>query len=261
MVGNLHREAIEKPSDRVIVALDGMNWAMATEVMIEVRQDVGMAKANSLAQKFGWKETIQRFEDLGALTMADAKYKDIPSTMENHLREITECAPALVTIFADNEFNALKASVFGRNQGKDNIVNPLHRKRIDTVGGILGVTVLTSYTEEDSQLIYGAMPEKKVIQFAHEAAEAGLDGIVCSPKELKAIRKISMLNHLITVVPGITPAWAKKPSDQSRVSTPTEAIQDGADFLVIGRAITKPPQGVSRAEAASRIAQEIKEAL
>jgi orotidine-5'-phosphate decarboxylase len=120
---------------------------------------------------------------------------------------------------------------------------------------------MTSYDKEDCQSIYGDTPEKKVVQFAETAAEAGLDGIVCSPKELKAIRAISEFDDLLTVVPGITPEWAKKPDDQKRISTPTEAITDGADFLVIGRAIIKPPEDIPRDEAAQRIAQEIKEAL
>ncbi|MGI9027608.1 MAG: orotidine-5'-phosphate decarboxylase [Candidatus Saccharimonadales bacterium] len=261
MAENVYREAIEKPSDRVIVALDGMNWATATEVMGEVGQYVGMAKANALAQKPGWEATVQRFADLGAFTMADAKYKDIPFTMENHLTEVAECAPTLITIHADNTLEAIQAAVVGRNKGKDNLVSPFHRACKDRLGGILGVTVLTSYSEDDALSIYGDSPEDKVVQFAYTSLEAGIDGIVCSPKELKAIRKIPQLDNLITVVPGITPAWTKKPDDQKRISTPTEAIQDGADFLVIGRAITKPPEGISRGEAAYRIAEEIWEAL
>lgn len=268
MAGNVYRDSIDKPSDRVIVALDGMDWEKASELLNEVGPYVGMAKANSLAQKRGWQHAVQQFAELGALTMADAKYKDIPNTMENHLTEVTECAPALITIHADNTLQAMEASVVGRDKGKDGITNAFHRALKDRLGGILGVTVLTSYDEADAVSIYGDTPEKKVVQFAKTAQEAGIDGIVCSPKELKAIRAISSLDDMITVVPGITPRWAAKPADQARVATPTQAIQDGADFLVIGRAITKPPEtlgpdhvhGTSH-YAALLIADEIKEAL
>lgn len=261
MTGNVYRDGIETAQDRVIVALDGMDWPAATDCLTEVGPYVGMAKANALAQKVGWEATVNRFAELGALTMADAKYKDIPSTMAMHLINVTECAPTLITVHADNNLKALQATVTGRDLGKDNLVDPFRRAFKDRIGGILGVTVMTSYDEEDAISIYGDTPEKKVVQFAHTAAEAGLDGIVCSPKELRAIRAISALDHLITVVPGITPAWAAKPEDQARVATPAQAIRDGADFLVIGRAITKPPQNTSRKEAAMAIVDEISEVL
>lgn len=130
----------------------------------------------------------------------------------------------------------------------------------DQLGGILGITVLTSI-DDDCVSIYGDEPEVKVVQFAHMAQEAGIDGIVCSGKELRAIRAISALDDLITVVPGITPEWAKKPGDQKRVVTPAMAVDNGADFIVVGRAITQPPVGISKQEAAHRIVTELTEAL
>lgn len=261
MSTNAYRQAIEVPSDRLIVALDGMNWEQAEGVMQEVGPYVGMAKANSIANKYGWKHAVETIADLGAFTMADPKFNDIPATMRLHLQEVTDVGPALITVHASNSTAALRAAVEGRDQALDAMVNPFLRAAKRRLGGVLGITVLTSIGDDECVSIYGEAPEKKVITFAHNALDAGLDGIVCSAKELKAIRKISALDSLITVVPGITPEWATPPGDQKRIATPSQAIGDGADFLVVGRAITQPPEGISRAEAAQRIAAEIKEAL
>ena len=273
MSAEVFRQTIQQPSDRVIVALDRMNWEQASTVMGEVGPYVGMGKANALAQKKGWEHAVNTIAALGAYTMADAKYKDIPETMENHLREVTECAPQLVTIHGDNSKAALESAVVGRDAGKEELAKKpdLYERglpSIQQVAGILGITVLTSIDGAECRSIYGGDPEdsddlvvkKKVMQFAHTALEAGLDGIVCSGKELEAIRAVSELDALLTVVPGINPEWAAKPEDQKRVVTPSMAVQLGADFIVVGRAITKPPEGISRTEAAQRIAQELQEA-
>lgn len=258
-MGNVYREAIEAPSDRVIVALDNMGWNEAKSVMDEVAEHVGMGKANSLAQRGGWDNAVNQLSFCGVKTMADAKYKDIPQTMYNHLNEVTRSTPRLVTVFADNTKESLEYAVRGRNKAREDL---LEKNIFATrAGGILGVTVLTSIDTEQCMSIYGDEPEKKVLQFARTAMEAGLDGIVCSGKELEAIRKDDTLSDLVTVVPGITPEWTTKATDQKRVVTPKVALESGADYLVIGRAITKPPEGMSRVEAAQRIEQEIAEAL
>lgn len=266
MSAEAFRQTIEEPSDRIIVALDNMDWEQAGAVMEEVGSYVGLAKANAIAQRGGWEHAIRTIKGFGALTMADAKYKDVPSTMENHVLQAAECGPQFITIHADNEQEALEYAVSGKERAQRSlestfIARGVKLKDIPRLGGLLGITVLTSINEEDCISIYGATPKQKVMQFAHTALEAGLDGIVCSGKELDVIRADSSLNDLLAVVPGITPEWAKKADDQSRVVTPGEAVQRGADYIVVGRAITKPPAGVSRAEAAQLIAEELAEAL
>jgi orotidine-5'-phosphate decarboxylase len=93
MTAEIIRSTIERPSDRIIVALDNMNWQQAEEVMKEVGPFVGLAKVNALAQRQGWDYAIGTIRSLGAFTMADAKYKDVPSTMENHVREAMAYGP------------------------------------------------------------------------------------------------------------------------------------------------------------------------
>lgn len=128
---------------------------------------------------------------------------------------------------------------------------------------VLAVTVLTSLSEEDAHLIYGEPSKAKVIEFARWAKIAGVDGLICSPKELGVLGKCEEFDDLLKVTPGIRPAWSGK-EDQKRVNTPAEAIKAGADYLVIGRPITKVPGTELLAtppDAAKKIAEEIEQAL
>lgn len=258
MAENVYRNLIEKPGDEVIVALDNMSWQEAAQVMSDVSDHVGLGKINSLGLKGGWQHSVEVLSALGVSTMADPKLHDIPETVRLGTKSITECGAALITVHASGGRAMLEHAVLGRDQGKAE--SDLDDDKKARIGGILGITVLTSLDGEDCASIYGDNPEKKVVQFAHMALEAGVDGIVCSGKELRAIRAIMELNQLITVVPGITPEWTKKAGDQKRIVTPTEALENGADSLVIGRAITQTPEGITPAEAAERIAVELAEA-
>jgi orotidine-5'-phosphate decarboxylase len=258
MPENVYRRSIEKPSDRIIVALDNMDWDQARQTMSQVGAFVGMGKANSIAQRLGWEHAVQTIADCGAFTMADGKFHDIPETVRLHTKAVTEAGASLITVHASGGVPMLEAAVAGREEGREALVNPFLKTCKGRLGGILGITVLTSLQEECVS-IYGKEPEQKVLEFARSAQEAGIDGIVCSGKELRAIRAVSALDSLITVVPGITPEWAKKPGDQKRVVTPAEAIENGADFIVVGRAITQP-WGIPHTEAAERIATEVAEA-
>jgi orotidine-5'-phosphate decarboxylase len=252
-----YRETINQPGDRVIVALDNMDWNMAAEVIGEVGQYVGMGKANSLAQRYGWEHAVRTIGELGAATFADTKFHDIPQTVELQTEAVAACGARLITVHASGGRAMLEAAMTGRDKAFNNQDQASYD---DLLGGILGITVLTSIDAETCVSIYGEEPEKKVVEFAHLALDAGIDGIVCSGKELRAIRAISALDDLITVVPGITPKWTQKAGDQKRIVTPTEALESGADFIVVGRAITQPPQGIGREEAAERIATELGEA-
>lgn len=126
---------------------------------------------------------------------------------------------------------------------------------------LIAVTVLTSLSSDECSRVFGGTSEKKVFEFARLARECGTDGIICAPTDLKAIKQSEDTGRLLCVVPGIRPAWAEV-GDQSRYATPKQAIRDGADYLVIGRPITRPPQAVgSSLEATRRITEEVGEAL
>jgi orotidine-5'-phosphate decarboxylase len=113
---------------------------------------------------------------------------------------------------------------------------------------VIAVTVLTSFSEDAYRAITGTSRtmEAQVLHLARETKAAGLDGVVASPREIRAIRRECGLGFLI-VTPGVRPAEAAL-NDQQRVTTPAEAIHAGADYLVIGRPITAATDPVAAVE-------------
>lgn len=268
MSANDFRERLVVPGDRVISALDNMSWEQAISQVEEIGSHIGMAKSNSLHQRKGANFAVSTFAENGLLTMLDSKYHDIPETVEGHLREATLTGASLITVHAAGGAKMLEAAVAGREKGREITNNVFRQAAIDRIGNVLGITVLTSLDEDDCESIFGIPVEdkdgikKKVVQFANMALDAGLDGIVCSSLELEAIRSNSNFDSLLTVVPGITPVFAKKAGDQKRTTNAREAINAGADMVVIGRAINKASDyGMTKAEAAQAVAEEIKEGL
>lgn len=261
MAENLYREQLEAPGDRVISALDDMTWDEAIAQAQEIGPYIGMAKTNSLHQRLGSDHSVATLAANGLYTMHDGKYHDIPNTVQAHVREVTQSGASLITIHASGGLAMLQAAVKGRDEGRELVQDVFQRSSIDRIGGLLGITVLTSLKDE-CESIFGEDAKTKVIQFANMALDAGLDGIVCSVEELEAIRANSNFDSLLTVVPGITPSFAKPAEDQKRTGTPAAAIEAGADMLVIGRGINKAGNyGMTKAEAAQAIAVEVGEAL
>ena len=158
----------------------------------------------------------------------DLKLHDIPNTVGNGIKSLCRFAPVLTTIHAAGGPSMLKAAVEGAQEGaaKWNVPRPK----------LLGITVLTSISETEWATIgYTSAVRDSVIRLATLCREAGVDGVVASPQEAAAIRAACGKDFLI-VTPGVRPAGGDK-GDQSRVATPAQALQDGADFLVVGRPI------------------------
>ncbi len=268
MAENLYRNQLLIPGDRVISAFDNMSWGEAVMQAEEIGPHIGFVKSNSLHQREGTDDAVDTFAALGLLTFIDGKYHDIPETVRNHLREVTQSGAALITVHAYGGAEMLEAAVQGADEGREQIRDVFKRASVEKIGGVLGITVLTSLDSDDCVSIFGTDKEdvdgkkKKVIQFANMALEAGLDGIVCSADEVDAVRANSNFDGLLTVVPGITPPFAKKASDQKATGTPTDAINRGADLIVVGRGISQAQNyGLTKAEAAAAIADEIGQAL
>jgi len=130
---------------------------------------------------------------------------------------------------------------------RERIVRPL----------ILGVTVLTSHTQDSLKEVgIDRILEDEVVNLARLCAASGLDGVVASPLEIVLIRNAVQDSSFVILTPGVRPADAAL-DDQSRVTTPAEAIRAGADFLVIGRPITAVNDPVA---AARKILDEINQA-
>ncbi|WP_431862432.1 orotidine-5'-phosphate decarboxylase [Azospirillum sp.] len=171
----------------------------------------------------------------------DLKLHDIPNTVAGGVRAALPLKPAFMTIHASGGPAMMRAAVEAAAQAG------AQRPKI------LGVTVLTSMDDGDLESVGQRTPvAEQVVRLATVAKQSGLDGVICSPNEVAAIRAACGPDFVL-MVPGIRPAWAAK-GDQKRVMTPAEALAAGADHLVIGRPITGE---ADPAAAAKRIVQEI----
>jgi len=223
---------------KIIIALDGMlpDDAMAFAGLIS--KHAWGFKLNDLY----FREGVRIFPELRKFgnVFCDAKYHDIPNTVANSIAMLAELQAAdLVTVHASGGPDMIRAAV----------------KAAEGKLKVIAVTALTSLDDETAASIYGSDAQSTVRKLARIAAEAGADGIVCSPHELPHIR--SLFPGLETVVPGIRPDWYVKPDDQSRAATPAAAAAAGATWLVIGRPVTGAQNPV---EAIEKIAAEIAEA-
>jgi orotidine-5'-phosphate decarboxylase len=168
----------------------------------------------------------------------DLKYHDIPNTVAAAVRAAMVLAPRIVNVHAAGGRDMMRAAAEAAREGaaKANVAAPQ----------VIAVTVLTSLDSDDmeSMGVIGGVGEQ-VVRLATLAREAGLDGVVCSAHEIAPIRRALGPDFLL-VTPGIRPAGAAV-GDQKRVMTPADALQAGADVLVIGRPITAAPDPAAAA--------------
>ena len=158
----------------------------------------------------------------------DLKLHDIPNTVAQGLCSLLRQGVDIMTIHTSGGYTMMKTAV-------DTVRAEAKRLNIPAPK-IIGITVLTSINESDWQgLGYTVEIKEQVVRLAKLAKEAGLDGVVSSPQEAKAIRTACGEDFLL-VTPGVRPAGSSL-DDQSRVATPAKALQDGATHLVIGRPI------------------------
>ena len=156
----------------------------------------------------------------GVQIFLDLKLHDIPATVAAAARAVARLRPALLTVHAAAGAAAIRAAA-------------------DSCAGtrVVAVTVLTSLGEADLDQIGLAGPASDAVRrLAALAVEAGARGLVCSPQEVAALRA-EVGDDILLITPGVRPAGSQK-DDQARVATPVEAMQAGADLLVIGRPIT-----------------------
>ena len=195
--------------------------------------------------KFG-PDIVKEAVGRGVKVMLDLKLHDIPNTVKRAVVNVSELGAELLTIHSSGGMAMLKAAREGIEEAeqKQGIKGPK----------LLAVTVLTSIHENSlhNELGVNRSVEEQVASLAKLAQEAGMDGVVASPKEIKLIREACGEDFLI-VTPGIRPAGASL-DDQKRVCTPAEAVNDGADFIVIGRPIVKADDPL---EALTRILEDI----
>lgn len=183
----------------------------------------------------------RRLAEAGLPIFLDLKLHDIPNTVAGAVSSLLALQPDFTTLHSTGGPAMMRAAAeaAAKSTGK--------RPKL------LGVTVLTSMDSADLAAVgMEPNPAAQVRRLANLAKTNGLDGIVCSPEEVAAMRK-ALGPEFILMVPGIRPSWAAK-GDQKRVMTPREAVDAGATYLVIGRPITGAE---NPADAAKRIADEL----
>ncbi len=225
--------------DRIIVALDTPDPSVAGEMVQRLGPELTHFKTGLEFFCSGGPGAVEALQDSGARLFLDLKLHDIPNTVAGAARSLAKLDVWMTNLHASGGAEMMRAA---REQLPDTI--------------LLAVTVLTSFDEKTFQEHVGtdASVEDTVRRWSVSAREAGLDGVVCSPREISTVRG-ELGDDFLIVTPGIRPQWAAK-GDQRRVTTPSEALQLGADYLVVGRPITGAPDP---REAAGRIAREISE--
>ncbi len=194
----------------------------------QVAPHVGYAKVGlSLFVEHG-PAAVVAFQELGARVFLDLKLHDIPNTVELAAARAGALGVSLLTVHAAGGEAMLKAAVKGVREGA--------LSKGHAAPKVLAVTVLTSMSAEDVASVgLSGAPEEAALRLARLAVRAGVDGLVCSPREAEAFRReLGPAPFLCT--PGIRPAGAAK-GDQSRAETPAFAVRAGADLLVVGRPI------------------------
>jgi len=187
----------------------------------------------------------RRIAATGLPIFLDLKLHDIPNTVAGAVKAIAPLQPSILTVHAGGGLAMMQAARDSAAENADK--QKLKRPRI------VGVTVLTSLDDNDLKAVGQAAPvSDQVKRLAELARSAGLDGVVCSPHEIEALRA-TLGEDFLLVVPGVRPG-GEATGDQKRVRAPGDAAKAGADYLVIGRPIT---QAADPRDAASRIVLEI----
>ena len=234
--------AAAEAAKRVFVALDTTDVDRAEALARSVQGAVGGIKLGKEFFTANGPQGVRRVgEDAGLPVFLDLKYHDIPNTVASAVRAALPMRPFMLNVHAGGGAAMMKAAAeAAREAGPD---RPL----------VIGVTVLTSLSQEDLEALgmVGSVTDV-VLRMARMARDCGLDGVVCSAREVVALRGACGSDFKL-VVPGIRPAGSVA-DDQRRVVTPAEALALGADYLVIGRPINAAPDPAAAARA---IAEEM----
>lgn len=218
-----------KPEERIILALDFPEHEIALNWVEKLKSKIKTFKVGPILFLNSGSEGLKEFSNLGADIFLDLKFHDILSTVEKTARQIVRFGANMFTIHTLGGYDMMKAvsDAVKEEAEKQSYPKPL----------VLGVTVLTSHDKNSlEQIGINTSTQDTVLNLAELAEKANVDGLVCSGVEVKALRE-EFGDRFTLVVPGIRPGTATH--DQKRVTTPAEAVSNGADYLVIGRAITE----------------------
>jgi orotidine-5'-phosphate decarboxylase len=220
----------------IIVALDVESADEARALVRQLGGRVTFFKVGMELYAAAGMTIVRELIDQGMDVFLDLKLYDIPETVKRAVAQVAKLPVRLLTVHAVS--SVMRAAIEGR----------------DGAGlKLLGVTVLTSFGPGDiADLGYSCAISELVAERTRQAMAAGVDGVVSSPLEVAAVRRIAGPDAIL-VTPGVRSAGSSK-GDQKRVATPAEAVRNGADYLVIGRQITRAPDPAAEA---ARVLDEI----
>jgi orotidine-5'-phosphate decarboxylase len=212
----------------IIAALDVPSVEQALQLAEQIAPAVGAFKIGKELFVSAGPDILKKIRATRAAVFLDLKFHDIPNTVAKAVAAATRLDVQMLTIHTSGGSEMMRAAEKSAQETAKSLglTAPL----------VLGVTVLTSSNNETlAEIGCEADTEKQVLRLAELAVKSGLRGLVCSPLEIVALRKI-LPPHIQLVTPGIR-TGAEKADDQKRTLTPREAIQAGANWLVIGRPI------------------------
>jgi len=228
-------------NERIILALDVENPEQARELVRKTESHIKFYKVGLQLFMTGWFEIVDWLAARNHKIMLDLKFFDIPETVKLAVSQLNNRGITFATIHGNDPI--IRAAVAGKGDL-----------------ALLAVTVLTSFGQEDMQAMGMTQSVEELVYFrAKRALELGCEGVVSSGLEAKWLRD-RLGSKLLIVTPGIRPGAniQEKQDDQQRIITAGQAIADGADYLVVGRPITKAPDPIA---VINLLQNEIKQAL
>lgn len=233
--------------DKLIVALDFENLHTANQIVCQLGDLVTWFKIGGQLFTATGPTSAETFRNLGKKVFLDLKFHDIPNTVTGAVTAAAKTGASMINMHASGGFEMMRAAseATAAQASTLDIPRPL----------LLGVTVLTSIDEGSFRRDFDTNRKLRdqVAYLAELSQNAGLDGVVASPLEIEVVRRVCGERFLI-VTPGVRPRWAAV-GDQRRIKTPAEAIEAGADYIVVGRPITGAD---NPRETAENILQEIR---
>jgi orotidine-5'-phosphate decarboxylase len=230
--------------ERLIVALDVPDAAAAAALVSKLDGTCLWFKVGLELFTAAGPAVLEPLIHRGHSVFLDLKFHDIPNTVAGAVRSAAALGVNMLTIHASGG----PAMLIAARTALADLTNPPQ---------LLAVTMLTSIDQAQAHAIgYDRSPSDQAFLLARMGLDAGINGFVCSPQEVGAIRALAGPDAIL-VVPGIRPAGTDL-GDQKRVSTPAETLRLGASYLVVGRPIT---QAADPAQAASQILNEMAETL
>lgn len=225
--------------DRLIVALDVDRQERVQELVTSLQDQVGMFKIGLQPFCLYGPGFVSWVKGQRGRVFLDLKFHDIPRTAAEAARAAVGLGVDMFNVHVAGGRQMMQAVVQAVREEAGSAPPPL----------VLGVTLLTSLGPEQMHKDLGisGTPTEQVVFWAKMARECGLDGVVASPQEIEAVRSGCGDDFLI-VTPGIRPAGAAG-DDQKRISTPSQALRSGADYLVVGRPIVQAADPVQAAAA------------